>query len=81
VRFYQRSEYATIFAVLLVATGLLSHDEKRISVAHASAKDRLGKPAHLHYSVVSLIPLPWRMDTSTQGWKKIFFLDPDDLLS
>ncbi len=41
----------------------------------------VGKPAHLHYSVVSLIPLPWRMDTSTQGWKKIFFLDPDELLA
>jgi peptidoglycan LD-endopeptidase LytH len=40
-----------------------------------------GKPAHLHYSVVSLLPLPWRMDDTTQGWKKMFYLDPNQVLS
>ncbi len=35
-----------------------------------------GKPAHLHYSVVSVLPYVWQMDTSTQGWKKAFYLDP-----
>ncbi|WP_439886897.1 M23 family metallopeptidase [Pseudomonas sp. MBLB4123] len=40
-----------------------------------------GKPAHLHYSVVSLLPLPWRMDDTTQGWKKMFYLDPNQILS
>lgn len=39
-----------------------------------------GKPPHLHYSVISLIPYLWRWDGSTQGWKKIFFLDPGLLL-
>ncbi|MFI8746383.1 M23 family metallopeptidase [Pseudomonas sp. NPDC077186] len=39
-----------------------------------------GKPAHLHYSVVSLLPLPWRADGSTQGWKKMFYLDPNAIL-
>ena len=39
-----------------------------------------GKPAHLHYSIVSLLPLPWRADESTQGWKKMFYLDPNQLL-
>ena len=39
-----------------------------------------GKPPHLHYSVVSLIPLPWRFSSDTQGWKKMFFLDPGALL-
>jgi peptidoglycan LD-endopeptidase LytH len=39
-----------------------------------------GKPPHLHYSVVSLLPLPWRFSTDTQGWKKMFFLDPGALL-
>ena len=36
-----------------------------------------GKPPHLHYAVVSLIPYPWRVDISSQGWKKMFFMDPD----
>ncbi len=35
-----------------------------------------GKAAHLHYSIVSLVPLPWLMTTQTQGWKRMFYLDP-----
>lgn len=40
-----------------------------------------GKPAHLHYSIMSLIPQPWRVDVSTQGYKKIFYLDPGEYLA
>ena len=39
-----------------------------------------GKPPHLHYSIVTLLPYPWRWDNSTQGWKKIFYLDPNQIL-
>ncbi len=39
-----------------------------------------GKPPHLHYTVVSLIPWSWRFSSDTQGWKKMFFLDPGALL-
>lgn len=35
-----------------------------------------GKPPHLHYSLLSLLPMPWRRDAAPQGWKKMFFLDP-----
>ena len=35
-----------------------------------------GKPPHLHYAVISLVPLPWRYSSQTQGWRKMFFLDP-----
>jgi len=35
-----------------------------------------GKPAHLHYSFATVIPYPWRVDGSHQGWKKIFYLNP-----
>jgi murein DD-endopeptidase MepM/ murein hydrolase activator NlpD len=37
-----------------------------------------GKQPHLHYSITSLIPLPWRIDSSVQGWKKMFYLNPID---
>lgn len=37
-----------------------------------------GKQPHLHYSIVSLIPHVWKIDGSTQGWKKMFFLNPID---
>ncbi len=35
-----------------------------------------GKPPHLHYSISSLLPLPWRIDGAKQGWKKMFYLNP-----
>jgi peptidoglycan LD-endopeptidase LytH len=39
-----------------------------------------GKPPHLHYTILSLLPYPWRWDNSTQGWKKMFYLDPNEAL-
>lgn len=35
-----------------------------------------GKSPHLHYSIVTLIPYPWRIDSDKQGWKKMFYLNP-----
>jgi murein DD-endopeptidase MepM/ murein hydrolase activator NlpD len=35
-----------------------------------------GKSPHLHYTIVTLFPYFWRWDSATQGWKKMFFLDP-----
>ncbi len=37
-----------------------------------------GKPPHLHYSVLSLVPYPWQLTTQTQGYKKMFFMNPAD---
>jgi murein DD-endopeptidase MepM/ murein hydrolase activator NlpD len=39
-----------------------------------------GKPPHLHFSIFSLLPYFWNIDGSTQGWKKMFYLDPNDYL-
>ncbi|WP_226665204.1 M23 family metallopeptidase [Microbulbifer aggregans] len=39
-----------------------------------------GKQPHMHYSVVSLIPYLWKMDSSTQGWKKAFYQNPIEYL-
>lgn len=36
----------------------------------------VGKQPHLHYSVLSLVPVPWKATTQTQGWKRMFYLDP-----
>ena len=36
-----------------------------------------GKAPHLHYSIVSLFPYIWRVDSTSQGWKKMFYLDPN----
>ena len=39
-----------------------------------------GKPPHLHYSIVRIFPAPWAIDSSTQGFKKAFFIDPGSYL-
>jgi len=41
-----------------------------------SSGNATGKPHHLHYSLVSILPLPWRIDAEPQGWLKMFFLNP-----
>lgn len=37
-----------------------------------------GKPPHLHYSICTPIPYPWRWDKDRLGWQKMFFLNPID---
>ena len=39
-----------------------------------------GKQPHDHYSILSLIPLPWKVTFEPQGWKKMFFLNPHEKL-
>lgn len=36
----------------------------------------MNTPPHLHYSILTLIPYPWRITGGTQGWKRMFYLDP-----
>lgn len=36
----------------------------------------IGKPPHLHYSVLSLIPNPTNITTEKQGWKRMFYVHP-----
>lgn len=38
-------------------------------------------PAHLHYSIATLCPYPWRIDDFAQGWMKMFYLNPIDYLT
>jgi peptidoglycan LD-endopeptidase LytH len=40
-----------------------------------------GKAPHLHYSINSLIPAPWKIDGDHQGWKKMFYVNPIPLLN
>lgn len=35
-----------------------------------------GKQPHLHFSILSLVPIPWLIDGSAQGYKKAFYLNP-----
>ena len=40
-----------------------------------------GKPAHLHFAVITAIPYVWRLEVGTYGWGKIYFLNPGELLN
>ncbi len=41
----------------------------------------INTPPHLHYSILTIFPYPWRWDKSKKGWLKMFFLNPNDALS
>ena len=36
----------------------------------------VGKQPHVHYSIVSLLPYPWSFSSETQGWKRMFYVNP-----
>jgi len=40
----------------------------------------IGKQPHVHYSIISLLPYPWLFSTEKQGWKKMFFMNPHEVL-
>lgn len=39
-----------------------------------------GKEPHLHYAIQSLVPYPLRYHEGTQGWKRMFYLNPNEEL-
>ena len=39
-----------------------------------------GKPTHLHYGIFTPIPYVWRAESSIQGKRKMFYLNPVDYL-
>lgn len=41
-----------------------------------SSGNAIGKQPHLHYSILTVIPYVWRVDSDKQGWKKMFYLNP-----
>lgn len=66
--------YAHLDEIAPDTSGWLTQGESIGTVG--STGNAINKPAHLHYSVMSLLPYPWLFSTETQGWKKMFYLDP-----
>lgn len=60
------------------APGLVSAGEQVGALGDSG--NAAGKQPHLHYSIVTLLPYPWEFSTETQGWKKMFFLNPHEQL-
>ena len=56
------------------------HSKKAIGTVGTTG-NAVGKAPHLHYSIRSIIPIPWRKDDTIQGWRKMFYLNPIDYLN
>ncbi|MEM6346989.1 MAG: M23 family metallopeptidase [Bacteroidota bacterium] len=68
--------YAHLEEISTSSFSLLSKGEKLATVGDSG--NAKGKEPHLHYSLLTIIPYPWRIDSDRQGWKKMFFLNPID---
>lgn len=71
IHYYAHLKTRAVGCLSLVSTG------GKIGEVGTSG-NAVGKPPHLHYSIVSLFPYFWRIDSAHQGWKKMFYLNPQD---
>lgn len=75
-----RIHYFAHLASTNVSSGQLVRMGERIGAVGNTGNAR-GKPPHVHYSVRTLVPYPWRWADAPQGWKQMFFLDPGRLIT
>lgn len=73
LHYFAHLDRITTHALAPVASG------SAIGTVGASGNAK-GKPPHLHYSIVRLLPAPWKIDGATQGVQKAFFIDPSAYL-
>jgi peptidoglycan LD-endopeptidase LytH len=65
-----------------IKTGFLSWTSRNELIGTVGTTGNAkNKPPHLHYTIQSMIPVPWRIDNSIQGWKKMFYLNPVEYLN
>jgi peptidoglycan LD-endopeptidase LytH len=72
--------FAHLDAILVSKNSLVQTDD--ILGIIGNTGNAKWKEPHLHYSLMTLIPYPWLYDeTAVQGWKKIFYLNPETFFS
>lgn len=66
--------YAHLDRISTSSLSIVSKKEKIGTIGNSG--NAKGKSPHLHYSIATIIPYPWRIDNDRQGWKKMFYLNP-----
>ena len=70
--------YAHLDEITTKPFTLVSHDTVIGTVGNTG--NAATTPAHLHYSIATLVPYPWRIDGAPLGWQKMFYLNPIEYL-
>lgn len=66
--------YAHLDKVDVNTFSVVTHKSKLGSVGNSGNASRT--PSHLHFGMMSLIPNPMDIDSSKQGWKKAWYVNP-----
>ena len=74
-----RLHYYTHLGQLKTTPFSFVNNESIIGIVGTSG-NAFGKPPHLHYSILTIIPYVWKIDSDKQGWKKMFYLNPIEYL-
>jgi murein DD-endopeptidase MepM/ murein hydrolase activator NlpD len=75
---WQLHYYAHLNTVDVSPGQWLSKGDKIGTVGNTG--NAMDRPSHLHYSIMRIIPNPNQYSSKTQGWKLMFYLNPDKLL-
>ena len=70
--------YAHLDEITTKPFTLVSHDTVIGTVGNTG--NAATTPAHIHYSIATLVPYPWRIDDAPVGWQKMFYLNPIEYL-
>ena len=63
-----------------VARGHWLRQGERLGTVGDSGNAR-GKPPHLHYTIGTLVPLPWQVRQGPHGLRRMWYVDPTPLLN
>ncbi len=74
-----RMHYYAHLESITVRNGDVVHAGDKIGTVGTSG-NAAGKEPHLHYVIQSLVPYPQRYRAGTQGWKRMFYLNPGEEL-
>jgi peptidoglycan LD-endopeptidase LytH len=69
IHYFAHLDSSSVGALSIVRTG------RKLGTIGTSG-NAAGKQPHLHYAIWSALPMPWQATRQTQGWKKMFFVDP-----